>query len=80
MSKARNILLVLFPTQSDSDDPQKRKKTTFQSTHVCSRKWHFASGRPFVFSEPGTAGLGNVRRNVGAAADVNLLSKQERGS
>ena len=53
------------------------KKKILQSTHVCNRKWHFANGKPFIFSEPDREGLGNVRQRVGAVADANCLASRK---
>lgn len=53
------------------------KKKIPQSTHVCNRKWHFANGKPFIFSEPDREGLGNVRQRGGAVADANCLANRK---
>lgn len=53
------------------------KKKIPQSTHVCNRKWCFANGKPFIFSELDREGLGSVRQRVGAVADANCSANRK---
>lgn len=75
MSKLDETFLSCFPHKAVLMNHRREEKQFTQ--HVCNRKWRFANGRPFVFSEQGRQGFVYVRQKVGAAAELNCSANRK---